>query len=276
MRTIPDLVYAHAGETPLALDLHLPADAAGPVPVALYLHGGGWTVGARTDRVAERIAPVVRDGVAVASASYRLTPTGATFPAQLHDVQAAIRWLRAHAAELGLRGERVGAWGASAGAHLALLAALTAREPSLDGRLGDHADEDRSLQAVVAWFPPVDLLGLEALQPGSDAPLPPFAASLPSPSFAARLLGAARVADAPGAARAASPLTWAAAAPDDCRFLLVHGDRDGLIPDSQSRLMHDALREHGARSELLLVADANHEDPRFDAPAVLGAVGAFL
>ncbi|HWV86839.1 MAG TPA: alpha/beta hydrolase [Capillimicrobium sp.] len=275
MRTTADLVYARAGDVDLALDLHVPADTPGPVPVALYLHGGGWTVGARTDRIDDRVAPVVRSGIAVASASYRLTGA-ATFPAQLHDVQAAIRWLRANAASHGLDGTRIGAWGASAGAHLALLAALTAAEPSLDGRLGDHADEDRSLQAVVAWFPPIDLLGMEVFTPGTEAPLPPFVSALPSPTFGARLLGATRVSDAADAARTASPLTWAASAPADCRFLLMHGDRDGLIPDAQSRLMHDALLEHGADAELLLLAGANHEDPLFQSPAALGAVSGFL
>jgi len=252
-------VYARPGDTTLELDLYRPEGVERP-PVALYLHGGGWTVGARTDRIAERVAPVVAQGVAIASASYRLTDV-AQWPAQRDDVVAAAAFLRDHADELGVRGDRIGAWGASAGGHLALMAALTG---------------DVDLHAVVAFFATADFLAMPNFVPGRDAPLPPFLADepLPEPSFIARLLGG-EPADVPDRAQDASPAHWAHQAADT-RFLLVHGDTDGLVPLEQSRLMHRALRAAGADCTLLVITDANHEDPAFDRPEILGGVAAFL
>lgn len=252
-------VYARPGGTPLELDLYRPDGVEGP-PVALYLHGGGWAVGTRADRVAERVAPVVAQGIAIASASYRLTDV-AQWPAQRDDVVAAVGFLRDNAARLGVRGDRIGAWGASAGAHLALMAALAGGAP---------------LAAVVAFFPSTDLVALQDFRPGVDAPFPPFlaGASLPEPSFEARLIGAPPL-EAPDRARDASPISWVDRA-GDTRFLLVHGDTDGLVPLSQSRLLFDALRAAGADVSLLIIAGANHEDPAFDRPEVLGGVAAFL
>jgi acetyl esterase/lipase len=252
-------VYATPGGTPLELDLYRPEGVENP-PVALYLHGGGWAVGTRTDRIEERVLPVVSEGIAVASASYRLTDV-AQWPAQRDDVVAAVRFLADNAEQLGVRGEQIGAWGASAGGHLALMAALSGGAP---------------LHAVVAFFPSTDFVSLQDFRPGVDAPMPPFLAGfqMPDPSFEARLIGA-RPLDDPDRARAASPVTFADQA-GATRILLVHGDNDGLVPLSQSRLLFDRLREANAHASLLVIAGANHEDPAFDQPEICGAVAAFL
>lgn len=258
-----DLIYSAAGGLDLCLDLYLPGTR--PAPLCVWLHGGGWMRGSRSDRATERLLPVVREGVAVAAVQYRLSGQ-ATFPAPLDDIRAAVRWLRARAAGYGLDGERVGVWGASAGGHLGALLALTRDER--DGELGDS-----SVQAAVAWFAPSDLLRLGSDEP--EGPPPPFVTGPPPvPPFEARLLGVDSAAQAPAAARAASPVAHAhAAAPP---FLLVHGDRDGLIPSVQSLVLFDALRQHGADATLWLVHGANHEDPAFDRPASLAAVSGFL
>jgi acetyl esterase/lipase len=258
-----DLRYATAGGVDLHLDLYLPATR--PAPLCVYAHGGGWMRGARTDRAAERLVPVARAGVAVASVDYRLSGQ-AVFPAPLDDVRAAVRWLRAAAAGHGLDGARIGAWGASAGGHLAALLALTGDER--DAELGDS-----SVQAAVTWFATTDLLRLATDEP--EGPPPPFLTGpLPDPPFEARLLGVGRAAEAPEAARAASPVTHAhAGAPP---FLLAHGDRDGMVPSVQSRRLFGALRDAGADATLWLLSGGNHEDPAFDRPESLGAVAAFL
>jgi acetyl esterase/lipase len=259
-----DLRYATAGGVDLELDLYLPT-ATAPAPVCVYLHGGGWMRGARTDRAAERLLPVARLGVAVASLTYRLSGQ-AVFPAPLDDVRAAVRWLRAHAADHGLDATRVGAWGASAGGHLASLLALTADER--DAELGDS-----SVQAAVAWFATSDLLRLATDEP--EGPPPSFVTGPPpQPPFEARLLGVQAAADAPDLARAASPVAQVhAGAPP---FLIAHGDRDGLVSSVQSLLLFDALRAHGADATLWLLHGGNHEDPAFDRPESLGMVAAFL
>ncbi|WP_158613023.1 alpha/beta hydrolase [Nocardiopsis sp. Huas11] len=240
-----DLVYARRDTGDLLLDLYRPPATERPVPVVLWVHGGGWYAGDRTQ--APNLERRVRaTGYAFASVDYRLSDQ-ALFPAPLHDVRAAIRFLRAHAHEYGLDPRAIGVWGGSAGGHLAALAGLT-------GHIGALADEvdaegDASVQAVVASYPPVDLAVVvaeaQAGRPGADA------ASSPE----GRLLGGAP-AEAVDAARYACPLTWVhAGAPP---FQLSHGTADRLVSHTQSALLHDALTAAGASSELYLLDGYQH------------------
>jgi acetyl esterase/lipase len=231
----------------------------------VWLHGGGWLRGGRTDRADTRLLPVAAGGVAIAAVQYRLSGQAA-FPAQLDDARAAVRWLRRHGADFGLDAGRLGVWGASAGGHLGALLALC--RDDRDAELGDS-----SVQAAVCWFSPTDLLLRETDVP--EGPPPPFLTGpLPTPSQEAQLLGAESVRQVAAAARAASPVSHVH--PGAPAFLLMHGDRDGLIPSHHSRTLHRALRAAGVDASLLLLAGANHEDPAFDAAAVLAAVSAFL
>ena len=273
VEVVRDIEYAQTDSGPLALDLYRPAGPERAVTV-LYLHGGGWAVGHRTAYASERLVPVARRGVAVASASYRFTDV-ASYPSQLHDAKAAVRWLRGHGDELGLATERIGAWGASAGGYLALMLGLTAGSAELEGS-GGNPEQDSSVQAVCDWFAPVDLA--EARTGGSEFPLPDFASGPPpDPSYSARLLGLRRIEDDLEAARAASPLHLAGGARGDAQsYLIMHGDHDGLVSDGQSRAMHAALVSCGVESSLILLGGANHEGPEFDRPAVLSAVAGFF
>ncbi|MFI0350061.1 alpha/beta hydrolase fold domain-containing protein [Actinomadura sp. 9N407] len=231
MRTVHEGVeYAfRIGYRPLELDLYLPS--AGRAPVVLFLHGGGWRRGTRRDfghafedwrpSPFERIAAA---GFAVASAGYRLSGE-ARHPAQLHDVRAAIDWLRAHGDEYGFDGSRIVAWGASAGAHLAALAALTGP----------------GIEAVVGWYGVYDLAAMP--DPGD-------------PSSRESLLLGSAVGDVPALAAEASPITHAhVGAPP---FQLWHGTADRLVPLAQSERMAEALSSAGAPVELRRVEGADH------------------
>ena len=266
--------YARVDGAVLALDLYRPAGVEAPATV-LYLHGGGWALGDRAAFAQERLVPVAARGVAIASASYRFTDV-ATHPAQVHDVKGAVRWLRAHGEELAISTERIGAWGASAGGYLALMLGLTAGVEELEGAVGGNREQDISVQAVCDWFAPVELAG--TIGGDEDFPRPPFASGPPpEPSYAARLLGLARVEDDVEAANAASPLRLLARSSGCARsYLLIHGDRDGLVSAQQSRAMHEALVAGGVDSSLVLLGGANHEGPEFDRPAVLAAVAGFF
>jgi BD-FAE protein len=126
------------GARPLELDLYLPA--ARPAPVVVFVHGGGWRLGSRHSAGpafpgTSALEAVAQAGIAVASVDHRLSGE-AVWPAQLHDVKAAVRWLRARAGDLGVDPERVYAWGESAGGHLAALLGLTAGDPELEGDVG--------------------------------------------------------------------------------------------------------------------------------------------
>lgn len=218
------------GYRPLLLDLYLPA-AAGPAPVVLFLHGGGWRRGSRRDfghafagwrpSPFERLA---RAGFAVAAADYRLSGE-ARHPAQLEDVRSAVGWLRCNGGEYGFDGATVVAWGESAGAHLAALAALTGP----------------GIAAVVGWHGVYDL----AAMPDGGAP----------GSRESLLLGAP-VRDAPSLAAEASPVAHVhGGAPP---FQLWHGTADRMVPCAQSERMAAALRAAGAQAEYRPVDGAGH------------------
>lgn len=264
VHTETDVVYAEASGRALRCDLHWPAVARGPLPVAIYLHGGGWARGSRADRAEERVIPVAATGIAVASIEYRLSGE-AHWPAQLGDVRAALAAVPRLFAERGVvLSGRVALWGCSAGGHLALMAALTAADSQAAGPA-----------AVVAWFPPTDLTAMAdaPASPGARMPafLPPGA---PLPPFERMLLGIADGDEGAVALRAASPIAHARAGVGS--VLLIHGDEDALIPASHSEALRDALLASGAPASMLIVRGATHEDPLFDAPAVLGATAAHL
>jgi acetyl esterase/lipase len=235
------------GARPLELDLYLPA--ARPAPVVVFVHGGGWRLGSRHSAGPSypgttAFEAVARAGVAVASVDHRLSGE-ALWPAQLHDVKAAVRWLRARAGELGVDPERVYAWGESAGGHLASLLGLTAGDPGLEGEVGVTGPSS-AVAAVAAWYPPTDLPAL----PG-DLGTDPAAAD----SREAQLLGAP-VATVPDRAAQASPVTHAS--PGAPPFLLLHGRADRLVPCVQSERLRDALQDAGVPVGLTTYDGADH------------------
>ena len=237
IRRVPDIRYGEVlGYRPLELDLYLP-EADGPLPVVVYVHGGGWQRGTRREPppliAADFYDQIAGQGLAVAAVDYRLSGE-ACFPAPLEDVRTAVGWVRDHAAAYGLDAERVFLWGDSAGGHLALLAALTGA----------------AVRAAVAWFPVTDLAGM----PSDLAD----AGGIPDrgpDSREARFLGAP-ASSVPDLARQASPVAHAhAGAPP---ILLLHGTVDDLVPAAQSVRLAEALGRAGAAVELELVPGATH------------------
>jgi len=138
-----DHVFATVGETVLALDLYRAPQV--DAPLVVYVHGGGWRGGDKADGGVARLRPMAAPGVTVASVNYRLVP-GATFPDQLHDLKGAVRWLRAHGTSLGVPTGRVGIWGASAGAYLGSLLALTGADAALEGTVGGNVEQSSTVQ----------------------------------------------------------------------------------------------------------------------------------
>ena len=129
-RVLHDIEYATVGGTSLLLDLYLPSDPVDdPVPLVLWVHGGGWRAG---DKDPTRAPATLGEGYAIASVNYRLSDE-AIFPAQIHDVKAAVRFLRGNADRFGLDPERFGAWGSSAGGHLVALLGTSCDIPELEG-----------------------------------------------------------------------------------------------------------------------------------------------
>lgn len=235
------LDYADRTSGDLLLDLYRP-QTPNPLPVVIWLHGGGWFTGDRTlcPDLAQRAAAT---GLAYASIEYRLSGQ-ATFPAALHDVRAAIRYLRNNAGQLGVEANSIGLWGASAGGHLALLTALTGHVPHLPGE--PESPGEPGVQAVAESYAPTDLtVRVNGDQAPADDPATPEA----------RLLGTAPTQDVE-LARRASPLHQVHGMCPPVQ--ISHGTGDTLITHRQAETMHDALAAAGVDSELYLVEDYRH------------------
>ncbi|MBT2472380.1 alpha/beta hydrolase [Streptomyces sp. ISL-66] len=258
IRCFDGITYATtAGYRPRLLDVRVPA-GEGPFPAVVWVHGGGWLDGDRrypppTVAVELLHGAVLGAGLALVSIDYRHS-LEAPFPAQLHDVKAAIRYVRTFAGVLGIDPERIGVWGESAGGHLAALAGLVGPDTPggavLEGAQGVGAGET-GVRAVVDWYGVCDLVSLA----GHPLPQMPGGTDFPNPYEA--LLGAS-VAQRPDLARAASPVTYATPGSNPPPFLLVHGTRDGLVPYSQSEQLAHALTRAGGDVTLTPVEDADH------------------
>ena len=239
-----DLAYAEVGGRVLRLDLYLPAEPASPPPLVAWVHGGAWRAGSKARCP---LVWMVERGFAVASVQYRLSDV-ATFPAQIHDLKGAIRWLRANAATYGYDAERIGAAGASAGGHLVALLGTSGGIEALEGDVGGNPGPSSRVQAVYDLFGPADLTGIPANVPGfAENPV--------------TLLLGGTPAEVPETARLASPVSHVTA--DDPAFLIAHGTEDPLVPVAQSRLLDDRLRAAGVESTLVILEGAGHGGPTF-------------
>jgi len=261
MREHTDLQFAERESGPLALDLYVPERESGS-PLVVSIHGGGWQSGDRT-QTGDTLRLVER-GYALASVSYRLTDA-ATFPAQLRDCRAAIRWLRAHADEYGLDPDRVAAWGWSAGGHLAALLG-TAPDASFGGPAVDsdvHPEQSHRVDAVLDFFGPTDLLAMG--DHGSDRD------HTTADSPEGKLVGGP-VGERSDRARRASPQTHVDGT--EPPFLVVHGSADRVVPRAQSNLFVSALADADDAVTYHVVAGGDHGG--FDDPAIPELVDGFL
>jgi acetyl esterase/lipase len=238
-----DLEYAVADGISLKLDLYVPEATGKPLPVVMWVHGGGWQAGNKAN---PPILSMVKSGFAVASIDYRLSQV-AIFPAQIYDCKAAVRWLRAHAGEYGLNPGKIGAAGSSAGGHLVALLGTTAHHPELEGTEGNPGVSSQ-VQAVCDFYGPADFLHWKA--DGQQVPMP----ENPDDPIA-QLLGGIVSAN-PEKARAASPVYYVT--PQACPFFIAHGDRDGLVPLQQSIALNQALLKAGVPTSLYVVKGAGH------------------
>ena len=247
-----DLEYIPGGHARQKLDLYLPekADPSGKKPLIVWVHGGAWLGGSKTPCPALRF---VNQGYAVASINYRLSQH-ATFPAQLEDCKAAIRWLRANAAQYHIDPNRIGVWGASAGGHLVALLGTTGDVKEFD--VGPNAGVSSRVQAVCDFFGPTDFTKMSSFPSTMkhDAPDAPEAKLIGGP-----------VQENKDKVRRANPIAYVTK--DDPPFLIVHGDKDPLVPRNQSELLYDALKKAGVEATFYTVQGGGHggfKDPQVD------------
>ena len=235
-----ELDIAYAADSPAQkLDLYLPTGtAAAPRPAIVVVHGGGWRGGDKQRGQWARIpAQYASDGYVAISVNYRLTGE-APWPAQIEDVKAAVRWLRAHAEKHAVDVDRIGAYGNSAGAHLVSLLGLVKQSDGLEGS-GPHQEQSSMVQAVCASATPTDFLNWR--EPGA-VPERLGRTFLAGPGDTLR-----------DRARQASPITYAHG--DAPPFLLIHGTADRTVPIGQSDRFAKALRAAGAEQVRYMIFD---------------------
>jgi len=237
-----DKPYVANGHPLQTLDLYIPKSKA-PVPLIIYVHGGGFRGG---DKGEQNPIPFLRDGYAMASVNYRFSQN-AIFPAQIEDCKAAVRWLRANARKYNLDPERFGAWGTSAGGHLVAMLGTSGGTGIFD--LGENLEFSSSVQAVADYFGPTDFLQM-------DAHRLPNGMVHNTPGGPESMLIGGTLQENPEKVTRANPITYVTSkAPP---FFIAHGDRDPLVPHHQSELLEAALKAAGVPVSLYTVKGAGH------------------
>ncbi|MDP3682897.1 MAG: alpha/beta hydrolase, partial [Ignavibacteria bacterium] len=222
--TVIDITYCTMEEIALKMDIYYPSTYEPEWPVALYVHGGGWRSGDKTQGIGmQDVEELRKSGFLVVSVNYRLAPEY-KFPAMIEDVKCAVRYLRAHSGEYNLDAQHIGVWGSSAGGHLVAL--LGTSDASAGWDVGEYLDQSSRVQAVVDFFGPTDFT--QKFE-GGDAEIQHevFGMNKYIETFAL----------------AASPVYYVT--PDDPPFLMMHGAEDTLVPLAQSQTLYDQLQLAG-------------------------------
>ncbi len=242
------------------LDIYLPPNARGKLPLVILIHGGGWL---SNDKYADigymkkTVAEIVSSGFALASIDYRFS-TQAVFPAQIQDCNRAVSFLYDQADKYGFDQKRFAIMGFSAGGHLAALMGL-AKNNDVKAFFMPGTSKSFRLKAVVDFYGPAELI----LFPGSNDAKSPESL----------LIGAAPLAR-PDLAKTASPVTYVDK--NDPPFLIIHGEKDELVSSRQSQLLSSWLKVVGVPNELVIVKDAPHFGVMFDSDEVRNKVMDFL
>ena len=260
-----NLVYSRAADKDLLLDLYRPVKPDGLLPVVIWVFGGAFRMGSKDDGQTGTATWLANEGYAVAAFNYRLSQV-ATFPAQIQDCKAAVRFLRSHAGGYGLDPDHIAAWGASAGGHLSAMLGTSGGVTDLEGDNGGSKASSR-VQAVVDFYGPTDFLRMD------EQALPNGMKHNPADSPESQLVGGAIQENKDKVARA-NPITYVT--PDDPPFLILHGDRDPLVPVGQSELLFEALTKANVSVTFHKIVGAGHGGPQFGTRSVRAMVLAFL
>jgi acetyl esterase/lipase len=229
-----DVIYCTVDEVALKMDVYYPQAMSRPAPVVVYVHGGSWSSGSKADlQGMVDVAEFLARGYLVASVDYRHAPQY-EFPAQIEDVKCAIRFLRTNASHFHLDPNRIGAWGHSAGGHLVSLLGTTTADAGFEGD-GPYQDQSSRVAAAVDMCGRADLRGM---------PEDKAAAVFGVQSGSVHLL------------EHASPITFVSK--DDPPFLILHGDKDDMVPLRASEEFYKRLKAAGVPVKLVVVKNADH------------------
>jgi acetyl esterase/lipase len=242
------------------IDIYLPPNSKGKLPLVVFVHGGGWLV---NDKLADigymkkTVAEIINSGFALASIDYRFA-SQAVFPAQIQDCNRAVSFLFDNAKKYGFDTERFAVMGFSAGGHLASLMGLS-KNNEIDNFFMPGSTKSFNFKCVVDFYGPAELI----LFPGNND----------NKSPESQLIGATPL-SRPDLAKAASPVSYVDKG--DPPFLIIHGEKDELVSTKQSQLLSAWLSVAGVKNELIIVKDAPHFGEMFDTDDIRSKVISFL
>ncbi len=257
--SLNDVEYAKVNGQSLKLDLHLSTNKGQPLLV--FVHGGAWRGGSKET---PPILALQKQGFAIASVEYRLT-TVAPFPANIHDIKAAIRFLRAKAPVYGYDAARVGIIGVSAGGHLAALVGMTNGDKPLEGPVGDHLDQKSDVQCVISLFGASNLQTIlsQSTEQGLKMRVP-----------ALQLLLGGQPDEKPELTKQASPV--AHLDKKDPPLFLMHGDADPQMPYQQAQEFAQAYEAIGLPVQFVTIPGGRHGSGEFFDQQSIGLMATFL
>ncbi len=272
-RKMFDLAYADSSPSQ-KLDIYWPEEGDGPFPVIVSIHGGAFMGGDKRDIQLTPMFESLKRNYVLVGVNYRMSGE-AKFPALIHDVKAAIRWIRANAKNYLFDPQRIATWGGSAGGYLSLMMGVSAWATELEDLSLGNSEQPSHVQAVVDWFGPTDFLKMDGqLAESGFAPTEEFSHNgVDSPES---LLLGAQITKIPELVSKANPETYIRAiAPP---FFIQHGTHDDTVPHQQSvniaAKLADVLGKDKVTLELL--PNARHADPAFETPQNVKKVLDFL
>ena len=230
-----DIAYGtlHAAQK---VDVYTPK-ALAPFPVVVLIHGGGWVQGDKQEyKTSPKTEALLARGYAVVAVNYRLSGV-AKFPAQIQDVKAAVRWIKANAATYKFNSDKIGAWGTSAGGYLTALLATSGGVNALEDFTQGDATKSSTIQAAVDWFGPTDFLQMDAQTIAQGCGVN-NATHNGASSPESNLMGYA-IQTQPSLVQLANPITYVTS--NDPPMYIAHGMGDCTVPRAQAQILYDAL-----------------------------------
>jgi len=262
MTTHPDIPYATLATQPLLLDLYLPDNTSNP-PLILWLHGGVWRFGSKAN---PEIIGIVEQGFALASVDFRNSPQ-ARFPAQIHDIKAAIRFLRANAADYGFDPDKIVLWGYSSGGHLAALTGVSNGNAVLEGTLGQYRQVSSDVQAIIDFSGPTNLHTI--LHQST-----PHGVSVRAPGMQDLLGKAVEDPAVQDMVDLASPVLQVS--DNSPPLLLMHGLQDNQVPVNQALELQAAYQARGRHVEVRWIPQGQHGSGEYFRSPYIEQVADFL
>jgi len=256
---IKNIVYAEDGSKQLLLDIYKPTQQKEP-NLIVWIHGGAWHSGSKENPP----LGLLPYGYALASIDFHAS-TEKPFPANVQDIKAAIRFLRANAKKYGYKADKIIIWGSSSGGHLAALVATTNNNLTLEGNLGNYPEISSSVQACLNFYGPTNLLTIlnQSTPHGLNVRLPALAILLGKPLE--------QVTDL---VKLASPVFQADAT--DPPIFICHGEQDNQVPINQSIELWSIYKNLNLKIQIEFVPNVGHADPIYYKKEMMKKVSEFL